>query len=50
MIIPNSIVTDIVSATHDFMTQILPIMVFYIGTATAFYIAREIRRLFPKSR
>jgi hypothetical protein len=50
MEIPSSIVTDIVSATHDFMTQILPIMVFYIGLATTFYSAREIRRLFPRSR
>lgn len=48
MNIPSSIVTDIVSASHDFMGQVFQIMIIYIGTAVAFYVAREIRRLFPK--
>lgn len=50
MTIPSTIVTDIVSATHDFMSQILPVMVIYIGCAIAFYSAREILRLFPRAK
>jgi len=47
--VPENIVSDLISALREVMNGIGPAIIVFIGVSVAFYIAREVKRLIPKT-
>lgn len=47
--VPENIVADLIAAVRDVMNGIGPAIIVFIGISVAFYAAREVKRLMPKT-
>ena len=50
LVVPDTIVTDVASSTVATSESVLPLLLLLVSIPVAFYVARKILAMFPKSR